>query len=682
MIRACRLPRKYILVVAEKPKAAQKIATAIGNPIKCSMRRIPYWVLSIGNTNVVVASTAGHMYGPYSSNGGLPVFDYEWRPLWEFDKSSKHLKLFFEVLKTLSRGAYLFVNACDYDIEGSLIGYMVIANLGGASRMKRMKFSSLSPLELRSAFRNLQEPDLEMVEAGRARHELDWLWGINISRALMKAFQSATGRRRILSAGRVQSPTLIEAVNRWSRINKHVPLPRFSLTVSLAKDSKEFTATPLSWSPSTRKEAYRIAEQLKKNGYLIVHDYWESIEKIRPPPAFNLGDLQAEASKLFGFSPMKTQKIAEDLYLDALISYPRTNSQQLPSTVNYYSIIKQLERGPLGVLASRLLKTRGHSLAPIQGKKTDPAHPAIYPTGETPRGLDKDHMAVYELIVRRFLAAFAEPLVVKRVTVTLLDDSGRKYRSQGNIVVRKGWLAFYNYYRIDEAMLPDLKKGEKVKVAKVSIGTTWEAPNLRVSKIELLKWMESVRIGTEATRARIIEILFKRGYLEPRGPTSEVTELGYTVAKILQELFPQLSTPGLTREFEEKLDLIRAGKLERSRVVEEAKSVIKTLLNDYWERLSMVGSRLAKALNARSPESPCMVCGRETIEGENLCEIHTEALRELGEKLPVIAEKLGVSRREALERISKLKHTGAWVKELIAFASKNSQMLRALIDQG
>ena len=680
MGRACRLPEKYILIIAEKPKAAQKIAAAIGRPTKCFMRRIPYWVLNVGHVNVVVSSTAGHMYGPHSNNGGLPVFDYEWRPLWEFDKSARHLRLFFEVLKALSRGAYLFVNACDYDIEGSLIGYMVIANLGGVDRMKRMKFSSLSPAELRSSFRNLQDPDLEMVEAGMARHELDWLWGINISRALMRAFQKATGRRKILSAGRVQSPTLIEAVNRWSKIKRHIPMPRFSLTVNLVKDARRFSATPLGWSPSTRAEASRIAEQLRREGYLLVGDYKDAMETIKPPPAFNLGDLQAEASRLFGFSPMKTQKLAEDLYLEALISYPRTNSQQLPTTINYYSIIKQLEQGPLGSLASRLLRVKGLNLVPVQGRKTDPAHPAIYPTGEPPRRLDRDHMAVYELIVRRFLAAFADPLVVRRASATLLDSKGRRYKSHGSLVVREGWLAFYNYYRIDEAQLPLLKKGEKVKVVGVSVGTSWEAPNTRVSKIDLLKWMEDVRIGTEATRARIIEILFRRGYLVSKGSTAEVTELGYAVARILQELFPQLSTPKLTREFEEKLDLIRSGKLRRLHVVEEAKGVIKKLLDEYWDKLPVVGSRLAKALSIGSPDTPCVVCGREAVGGESLCEAHMDAFRELREKLPLVAEKLGVSRREALDRLLRLKHTGAWVKELVAAAERDPSMLRALID--
>ncbi len=684
---ACRIRPGYVLVIAEKPKAGEKIAHALsmGRHVKCRLRGIPYWVLAVDGEQVVVAPSAGHLYGPYTSQRGFPVYEFEWRPLWEFDRSSSHLRKFYELLAMLSRRARLYVNACDFDVEGSVIGYMIIERLGNPQRAKRMKFSSLSPAEIRQAFRRLQPLDWDMIEAGRARHELDWLWGINLSRALMHAARKASGRRIVLSAGRVQTPTLVEAVRRWRERNLHVPEPSFHLKVRVEAQGVEFVAHPSGWRPRSRAEAAQIASELRRTGELIVVDSRSEERRVRPPPPFNLGDLQYEASRLYGYSPMKTQSIAESLYLEALISYPRTNSQKLPPTIDYGSIVSSLTRlraGGLGELAARLLSEAGSRLQPVQGRKDDPAHPAIHPTGELPRRrLTADEWRIYDLIVRRFLAAFSKPARVGAVVLNLEDRVGRSFEARGVEVAEEGWYAYYPYLRPREGIVPSLEPGERVRILGVTYSASWSKPAVQLSKTSLVKWMESVRIGTEATRARIVELLFKRGYLMSRGPRVQVTDLGVVVAEIVEQLAPAIASPQLTREFEARLDAIRAGRASRMEVVEEAKKAIDLVLREFSKRLDALAPKLAYSLRARIPPERCPICGRESHPGAplGLCRHHYEAAQRLASKLDSISHALSRGPRETLKILaSRRSEAGRWVIEVAGLALRESVLLSYL----
>ena len=684
---ACRPRPGYILIIAEKPRAGEKIAHALSprRPVKCRIRGVPYWVLAVNGEQVIVAPSAGHLYGPYTSRRGFPVYDFEWRPLWEFDRSSRHLRKFHDLLALLSQGAGLYVNACDFDVEGSVIGFMIIERLGDPRRAKRMKFSSLSALEIRQAFRRLQPLDWDMIEAGRARHELDWLWGINLSRALMHAARKASGRRIILSAGRVQTPTLVEAVRRWKERNLHVPEPSFHLRVRLEARGVEFVAHPSGWRPKSRAEAARIASELRRSGELVVASSSAEERRIRPPPPFNLGDLQYEASRLYGYSPMKTQSIAESLYLEALISYPRTNSQKLPPTIDYRSILSSLTRlraGGLGELAARLLSEASGRLQPVQGRKDDPAHPAIHPTGELPRRrLTPDEWRIYDLIVRRFLAAFSGPARLEAVTLSLEDENGRSFEARGVEVVEEGWYVYYPYLRPREGIVPLLEPGERAQILSVTYTTSWSKPAIQLSKTSLVKWMESVRIGTEATRARIVELLFKRGYLESKGPRVQVTDLGVAVAEIVEQLAPAIASPQLTREFEERLDAIRAGQASRSEVVEEAKKTIDLVLGEFSKRLDNLAPKLAYSLGARTPMKRCPICGRESHPEAplGLCRHHYEAARRLASKLNLISHALSQGPRETLETLaSRRSEAGSWVVDVARLALREGELLSYL----
>jgi len=676
----CRVEAKYTVVIAEKPRAGEKIAEALGRPRKCSYNGVPYWVLSVNGRVIVVVSSAGHLFQPHTSQRGFPVFEFTWKPIWYVDPEAGYLRRFYEVLKLMVPRASEFVSACDYDIEGSVICYKIIEALGDPRKAKRMKFSTLTPQDIRRAYLTLQPLDIDMVEAGLARSELDWLWGINVSRALMHALRTYSGGKASLSAGRVQSPTLVEATRRWEELNLHVPKPSISISINVkTRRGERFKAYPSGWGPKDRFEAENLKRELRGLGEIRVSGVVEKRETLNPPPAFNLGDLQHEAARVYGFSPMKTQKIAEDLYLEALISYPRTNSQKLPSTIDYASILRSLGgmREYSSDVRSLLEETKG-VLKPVQGRADDPAHPAIYPTGEKPSGLSREHLQVYDLIVRRFLAAFSREAVVNRVKVTLADVRGRVFEAQGLAIVREGWMKYYPFLRPVESLIPMLSQGESVMVEDVSIRVAWSKPSTKITKDSLLKWMESVEIGTESTRARIIETLYRRGYIVQEGSSGRVTDLGYTVARIIVDLFPELSTPELTREFEKRLEDIRYGRRSREDVRGEAIRTLETLLSNYNKRLREVGYKLALALNMKPSERPCEICGREAtrlVGNVKLCEYHGKALERLREAVESTSRTLNVSREEALSILaSKKRSAGRWIIEVARKALEDPKL--------
>jgi DNA topoisomerase-1 len=660
--------RGYTLIIAEKPRAAAKIAWALGLRNRGKLYNVSYWSGYFRGRPIVVTSTAGHMYSLSANGRGYPVFSYSWVPRWNVEKGSSFLQRFYKAIKKLSDGASEFVNACDYDIEGSVIGYMIIKNIGSVNKAKRMKFSSLTPEELRKAFIRLEGMDWNMIEAGLCRHELDWIWGINVSRALMDIFKIVNGRWQVLSAGRVQSPTLSEVLKRHIDRETFVPIISFNISVTIEVNGKRYKLDNM-FSPLTSLVKTReIAELLKKEKYLRVTDHKSEVKTLNPLPPFNLPDLQLEASRIYGLSPAETLRIAEDLYLDSLISYPRTNSQKLPKDLNNRSILNSLKKiNTYTQLASKLL-SKTH-LRPAEGKKEDPAHPAIHPTGLTPRGILKPkHWKVYDLIVRRYMASFAESakIATTRYTLSFKDI---KFGLVGSKTITKGWLEYYPFVKVGERDVPDLRIGDSVKIKGVRVVKIYSKPPQRYSRTALLKWMEASGIGTEATRAEIIEVLFRRGYLKSSARYVEITDLGMNVAAALTKLFRELTSVNLTRKFEEYLEAVYRGKLQRIEVVKEAKDVLEPRLlelkkmvkekkRDDFLRLLDMGNDLIKC-------ELCSRAGKHRVNGLLLCNFHKKAYDSIVNAFKIWRERMDISWEEYIQQLRRLASVGRYCKDLL-----------------
>ncbi|MEB2792561.1 MAG: DNA topoisomerase I [Caldisphaeraceae archaeon] len=675
----CFVPKKFVALIAEKPKAAERIAYALsslGKYKKCRLYGIPYWIINKDGSSVLVLPSAGHLFGPSTKGRGLPITKIRWRPIHEFDRSAYYTKPYYKLMQRFIPLAESYINACDYDIEGSVIGYKIIEELGDPKKALRMKFSTLTKEDVIEAFHKIGGIDKENVRAGEARHELDWLWGINISRLLMKIIKDFSGKKISLSAGRVQTPTLAEAVRRWKEINLYLPIPFIQIEIVGEYEGRRFFITTKDWYPQSVSEARGLLDYLNENPILTTESFKEFGERINPPPAFNLGDLQREASRIYGFSPFRTQGIAERLYLEALISYPRTNSQKLPKSINYGNIMKKLEgQRYYSSLVNELLRETLGRLKPVEGKEEDPAHPAIYPTGEFPKGrLDKDYFRVYDLITRRFLATFSKSALINNRIAVFVDGKNRKYKAEGLIVIEDGWYKYYKFSYPKEKEIPALKVGDEVKVVHASYRLVWPRCKTSLSKSSLLKWMERVNIGTKATRARTIEILYKRKYLSLIEGKSEVTELGYSVLKAIELISKELTSPELTRKFEEKLDKIYRESAKKDDIINEAKEFLVKIVKEKIEDKN-IGNMIAKAIGLVRPEVRCSVCGREAkhnIAGNPLCEFHYEALKRIEDNLEVLSKKIEKNRNEVLKELVKNPSSGKWIKEASAFLLKRN----------
>ncbi|MFQ6064405.1 MAG: DNA topoisomerase I [Candidatus Bathyarchaeia archaeon] len=608
----------YALIITEKPDAAKRIAKALdseGKPEKVEDNGVPYY-LANRDRKLVVAPALGHLYTVVQERGGrsyYPVFNFKWAPRYKAERGAKETRAWVEVFSKLATDAEDFIAACDYDIEGSLIGYCLLkyACKDKETVAKRMKFSTLTKGELERAYEEpLPHLDFPLIEAGRTRHEVDWLYGVNLSRALTLSAKRWSGKYATLSTGRVQGPTLRFLVKRERAIGCFVPKPYWSINAKVEIQGSAYEVEYERKKIGRRVEADKIVEDCRgRTGKIESIDTREYRQA--PPIPFDLGKLQTEAYSLFGYTPRRTAGIAQRLYLEALISYPRTSSQKLPPAINYRAILKALSKKPAYKrLASKLLQKK--ELKPREGKKEDPAHPAVYPTGNLPeRPLSDQEKKIWDLVVRRFMSVFGEPAIRQSIRATLVVN-GHHFHLRGRHILKEGWMKFYKpYIRTEEVILPPIKEGESIQLKEISREDKYTSPPPRYNPSSLLKKMEEEGIGTKATRADVIQTLYDRKYV--RDKRIEVTALGFDIVEVLRKHCPRVISVKFTRELEEKMEQVRGGSEKRENVLVEAVDQLKPMLEELKEREKTLGEELSSAVKkARMEErivGNCPTCG-------------------------------------------------------------------------
>jgi DNA topoisomerase-1 len=614
----CAEMEKYTLIITEKPDAAQRIASALNEKGKVEKKEdngVPYYVAK-REKEIVVVPALGHLYTIAEERKGrnyYPVFNFRWVPRYAAERGAKQIRTWIETISKLANDADTFVDACDYDIEGSVIGYCILkyACDNKENISKRMKYSTLTKEELEKSYAELRPHlDFTLIEAGGTRHEVDWLYGVNLSRALTISARNWSGKYATLSTGRVQGPTLKFLVSREKSIRSFVPTPYWEIKAEVEINGSVFGAEYEKQKIEIKTEADTVLNACKgKNGQVEKIDVKRF--KQNPPVPFDLGTLQSEAYGLFGYTPRRTLFIAQRLYLDALISYPRTSSQKLPPEINYKTILKKLSRVPkYKKLAKELL--RKPELKPREGKKKDPAHPAIYPTGKLPeRDLDDSEKKVLDLIVRRFMAVFSEP-ATKQTMKVHINVNEHHFYLRGRQTLKEGWLRFYKpYLRSEEVLLPPIEKGQTITVKKViSEGKFTKSPP-RYNPGSLLRKMEENEIGTKATRANIIQTLYNRKYV--REERMVVTNLGFEVLEVLEKYCPPVVSIKLTSELEERMDKIQAKREKRENVLVDTVEILKPAVQELKEKEKIIGKQLSNAIKkARLEEriiGTCPVCG-------------------------------------------------------------------------
>jgi len=607
--------KNYILTICEKPDAARRIARAIGKDEfrEARIDGVEVYISRYGKKRYVVCSALGHLYtleDPTAKRHIYPVFDVEWIPL-SHEKNRERVARIISVISKLARDASHFVNSCDFDQEGEVIGYNILKYACNSKHDNafRAKFSTLTDDELRSAFETMEQGTGKgLADAGRTRHMLDFIYGVNLSRALSESVYQSNKRFRNLTIGRVQGPTLSFVVERELEIRTHLPVPFWVVTAKFAKDDQIFDAQYEKGKIYKLTEANQILLACKgKNG--SVNDINSTTVRQRPPAPFNLGDLQQEAYRLFHFSPSFTLSIAEKLYLDALISYPRTSSQKLPRSINYKKIIRNL--AGINVYSSLVNDLLKGKLIPNEGIKDDPAHPAIHPTGELPkRRLEGTEWKLYDLIVKRFLATFGDPATIERIVV-LIDVNGYKFKANGRITKYAGWTKYYSpYANMHDVELPQLNVGDILANKGIKSAEKFTQPPLRFNQASLLEMMEKEQIGTKATRAEIIKTLIDRGYITSE--SIEATDLGFAVIESMRSYMPDIVSTELTREMEKQLDEVELGKLPSDNVIDRAVEKLIGTLAVFKSKEAEVGKGMNAAIvttaMAQNVVGTCPLC--------------------------------------------------------------------------
>ncbi|MEM4773004.1 MAG: DNA topoisomerase I, partial [Nanoarchaeales archaeon] len=502
---------------------------------------------------------------------------------------------FAKLIKNLAKDVNKVIVATDYDIEGYVIAWNILKYLIGLNKeIKRMKFSTLTKNELIKSFSNLIEFEINQVNAGLARHYLDWYWGINLSRALMISLRKVSNEKRILSIGRVQGPALYLVYLREKEIENFKPEIYYKIKLEIEKNGIKFYLFYIEEKIKDFNKTKEIIEKIKNKKIKIVQIKEEEY-KLNPLPPFNTTDLQEEAYYVFGFRPEYTLKIAESLYLKGYISYPRSSSQKLKG-INIFPILNSISKIPFYSYFVREILSFD-KIEIVEGKKDDPAHPAIIPTEEIPdfKELSKPEIMLYDLIVKRFLVCLHKPAIRKSIKIIAKVDNFI-FHNTFHQTVKENWLKIYkNYIKLEENILPTLNLYEEIPIKSINLLKEKTKPPSRYTRASLIKELETRNLGTKATRAEIVKTLYDRKYVI--GDKMKITDLGKAVVEIFLKYCPEILSEELTRDFERKMDEIIEGKNSLENVLNEAKNFLFGVLKKIKEYEKDIGNILVNSLS-------------------------------------------------------------------------------------
>ncbi len=614
------------LIVTEKNNSAKKIAEILsgGDAKADAAYKVPFYTWTDSDGEQMAIGLKGHVMSP-----SFPEDYSNWQQTDLHDLIDADLvkeptdKNVVRAIRKVAKDATDIVIATDFDREGELIGLEALEEIveanpavvaGGdvATRptVKRARYSALTKSEIERAFAELDDLSFDLAYAGAARQDIDLIWGATLTRAVSLATRRFGSN--FLSVGRVQSPTLALVVERELERRAHVPKPYWELLARFQHPDGAFEAhhaTDRFWE---KAEADAALAGTKSPG--TVKEVSSKRNSRQPPTPYNTTAFTTDASSRLGITPRTAMSIAEDLYMDGFISYPRTDNTVYPRSLNTRELVSSLARLPDFEAAAPLLDG---DLKPTRGKKETTDHPPIHPTQAVyPEALQGPKRRVYELVVRRFLATFAPPMITESTRADI-ETGSETYFVRGSVVVDPGYAAIYTYARSSDEEIPKLEEGQELALE----GEPWlvdkeTQPPSRISQGKLIELMEERGLGTKATRADIIQKLYDRGYVFNNPP--EPSETGIAMYKAFHEYVPRMATPEMTAELEQDMDLIAAGQTSKDEVVRISREMLHSTTSDLQEK----GEDLAKQIWAGMDEDkflgPCKVCeeaGRKHEDG-------------------------------------------------------------------
>ena len=573
--------RTMIVCIAEKPSVARDIAKILG----ANVRREGY----IEGNGYQVTWTFGHLctlkepheYSPQWKRWSLydlPIIPSQFGiRLIPNDGVEKQ----FNIIRSLVQKAEKVINCGDAGQEGELIQRWVLHKAGCKCPVQRLWISSLTEEAIKEGFAQLQPESnyQKLYEAGMARAIGDWLLGINATRLYTIKYGT---NRQLLSIGRVQTPTLALIVQRDHEIKNFVPQPYWEIKTLY----REVTFNSEKGRYTKKEEAEKVMEAIQAYP-LVIKDQEKKNGRELPPKLFDLTSLQVECNKKLGFSADTTLKLIQSLYEKKWTSYPRVDTTFLSTDI--YPKIPNILRG---------LEAYQNEVKPLLGKAIPKSkrifnnvkvtdHHAIIPTGIPARGISGDEAKVYDMVVRRFIAAFY-PECKTATTTVRADINGTAFKCSGKVIIEPGWRVLYRKDESkDDMLLPHFEVGESgphqpglqtketqapKHYTEATLLRAMESAGKLVEDDELRDAMKENGIGRPSTRANIIETLFKRQYISKEKKNIVATATGIDlIGTIRNEL---IKSAELTGQWEKKLRLIDDGQYDTKQFIEEMKAMV------------------------------------------------------------------------------------------------------------
>lgn len=605
------------IVIAEKPDQAAKLAAPFS-----FLKNTGYYEVKPNSyfpNGALITWAIGHLCElkpPEEYNPTWKKWSLDTLPIipdrFEYRVTKTKIKQ-FNIIKNLLKRTDIkeIIIGGDAGREGELIIRTIIRVCGVNKPMKRLWISSLTEGAVKKGFSNLltEEETRNIYYEALSRSCADWLIGINSSR-IYTILLREKGLKDVFSIGRVQTPTLALIVKREHEIANFKPEPFWEVEAEFNFDEKMIKGK---WHKNNvtrileEKQAIAIAEFCKNKDVRITGIKKERKE-YQPPLLFNLSTLQATANKTLKFSPQKTLDVLQKLYLKGVVSYPRSDSQfltneeakMLPSILEHLSKINKYK----DLLPPPSASIMNNKRYVNEKKVTD--HHAIIVTEQIPdtSKLTPDEEKIYDLIVRQVIAAHYNNAIFDYTTIHSLVDNRAEFITKGKEQIEQGWrkVIYSSKEDIDtdeEQNLPSLQEGELGLVTKVNLKNGETQPPKRYTEGNLITLMKTAGkhlddtelekvlaktegLGTEATRAGIINLLKDRNYIEVSKNQVFATPKGLLLIEALGESI--LASPGMTAKWEQRLSEIGEGKASPKNFLEQVKKLSQKLMLDAKEQ--------------------------------------------------------------------------------------------------
>ena len=644
------------LVVTEKNDAATKIAQLLGagKPTKDKVFSTPIYRFDVNGEEWVTIGLRGHILEPdfapqlvYKKRGGWrgvtaegealeadvpaslpkPPYKTKRKPYladgielksWKMDalpylvyapieKLPKEKEI-IRSLKNLAKKADSIVIATDFDREGELIGsdaLSCIQEVNPTAPVSRARYSAFTKEEITHAFSNLVELDTDLAAAGGSRQDIDLIWGAVLTRYL--TLVKFAGYGNVRSSGRVQTPTLALIVAKERERMAFVPEDYWVIRGSFGEGDDAFEAGHATARFKSAAEAEAVMKCIEGATTARVADVEKKKRTVKPPAPFNTTSLMAAAAAE-GIRPAQTMRLAESLYMDGYISYPRVDNTVYPSSLNLAETVKTIAGNP--AYADYCAKLLGAgALHATRGKQETTDHPPIYPTAKaTPDDLPAQSYKLYNLIARRFLATLSDDAIVEGTKVSL-DVAGEEFVARGDVLAKPGFRAIYPYGLKKDEQLPVLATGEQIAFNGATCTQKQTEPPARYSQGRLIQEMEKLGLGTKSTRHSIIQRLYDVKYV--KNDPIEPSQLGIAVCDALDKYAPHITHPEMTAELEREMTEIAEGKTTKDAVVAASRKLLTEQLEALMPRQEEMKEALADAVAADAYVGKCPKCGKD-----------------------------------------------------------------------